>query len=707
MRKLTLFLLLMTGLMCCLHTTMAQTSIDQFTILESQGQMPSDFQKILKQDKEMTDYNVFLREMFMEGKILYGTKLNDYVNTVIDNLLKDDPVLRSKIHAYIVKSPEVNACATKNGLVLVNLGLLAQVSNESELAFVLAHEISHFVEKHGDVTSGKKDTIKDRNMLDYYVKYQNRSREQETAADRIALTRFFANSGYSYNAMMGVFDVLQYSDLPFDEVPFPKDMVETDFYQFPSNYYLANVASITNRDNMVDTLFTHPNIAKRRAAAQALTAGKSEDGRSAFVQPEELFNEVRELARFECLNCFLTNHEFDQAFYNAYVLQGSHPDNAFLEEVLVSAIYGFSKHKNYGETSDVLQPYSSVEGEMQQTSYFFSKLTKAESSLLAFRAAWKAHKNHPDNRYYDDVLKDALKDVLVNNKMKYQDFSDYPMGTNPDSIVVEQPEVEDKDTLKGKYAHIKKQKQTPKVIPTTKFKTQNYMLVDIHRDSAFAAMARTIVNEAEDEKILDFVTKKNPAVEFSNLLIAEPQYLINPKSERSNKLSKTLSGRLSKNITRTVRHLGLNPITYSDKDVCSFTTEQYNGYAKLQQWLNEYFQGDGLEMYYHISKDMSSTYELAGTSKICLMGVKRVPATFVTVNKFKNLFLAALCPYVLPMSVTTFALPRYNTGMYILVADYETGETAMSAGDRKYSEMSEAYVNSFMYDALYKFVKGK
>ena len=700
--------LLVVSLLCFIAIAMAQTSIDKFSTLESQGQMPADFKKILSDNKDMSDYNVFFREMVMDGRILYGTKLNDYVNTIVDNLLQNDLVLRSKVHVYILKSPTVNACATANGLVIVNLGLIAQVSNESELAYVLAHEIAHYAEKHVTrMNDYNKDVFKGRDVLSNYVKYYSRSREQEMEADRIALKRYFPHTNYSYAAVDGVFDVLQYADLPFDEVAFQKNLVEEDFYSFPTKYYLAGVAPISNRADMVDTLFSHPNIEKRRVAAQAIVDNLSDEGRSFFVQSEELFNEVRELARFECLNCFLTNHEFDQAFYNAYVLQGSHPDNAFLEEVLVSAIYGFSKHKNYGETSDVLQPYSSVEGEMQQTSYFFSKLTKAESSLLAFRAAWKAHKNHPGNRYYDDVLKDALKDVLVNNKMKYQDFSDYPMGTNPDSIVVEQPEVEDKDTLKGKYAHIKKQKQTPKVIPTTKFKTQNYMLVDIHRDSAFAAMARTIVNEAEDEKILDFVTKKNPAVEFSNLLIAEPQYLINPKSERSNKLSKTLSGRLSKNITRTVRHLGLNPITYSDKDVCSFTTEQYNGYAKLQQWLNEYFQGDGLEMYYHISKDMSSTYELAGTSKICLMGVKRVPATFVTVNKFKNLFLAALCPYVLPMSVTTFALPRYNTGMYILVADYETGETAMSAGDRKYSEMSEAYVNSFMYDALYKFVKGK
>lgn len=706
MRKLTLFLLLMTGLMCCLHTTMAQTSIDQFTILESQGQMPSDFQKILKQDKEMTDYNVFLREMFMEGKILYGMKLNDYVNTVIDNLLKDDPLLRSKIHAYIVKSPEVNACATKNGLVLVNLGLLAQVSNESELAFVLAHEISHFVEKHGDVTSGKKDTIKDRNMLDYYVKYQNRSREQETAADRIALTRFFANSGYSYNAMMGVFDVLQYSDLPFDEVPFPKDMVETDFYQFPSNYYLANVASITNRDNMVDTLFTHPNIAKRRAAAQALTAGKSEDGRSAFVQPEELFNEVRELARFECLNCYLTDHEFDKAFYNAYVLQQEHPDNAFLEEVIVSSLYGFSKHKNHGNYSDAIEPYKNVEGEMQQTSYFFSKLGKYESSLLALRAAWNAKHKYPDNRYYSDVLEDVMNDVFVKNKMKYQDFSDYPMGTNPDSIVVEETE-NNTDTIKGKYGKIKSQKQYAKVVPTAKFKTANFMLVDIHRNPEFVSQMEAVINAAEDKQILDVVAKKQDNTSVS-LVIAEPQCEISShKGDRETEKSRKYAEKLSKTVTKCAHRLGASTVGYSDKDVCNFTTEQYNGYAKLQQWMREYVQSGGIEMCCNMSKDMSSAYDLTGTTKVCATAVKRSSASFIGSDKITDMCLGVLCPYAFPMSVAIFALPRYRTEMYILIIDFETGKTDLAKYDRQISQMSAAYVNDFMYRELYKFVKGK
>lgn len=682
----------------------AQTSIDQFSTLESQGQMPPDFQKILKTDKSMTDYTIYLRELIMEGKILYGTMLNDYVNSVIDNLLKDDFALRSKIHAYIVRSPEVNAYATKNGLVLVNLGLLAQVSNESELAFVLAHEISHYAEKHINQPSAKKDPLKSRDQLEYFIKYQNRSREQETAADNIALTRFFANSGYSYTAMMGVFDVLQYSDLPFDEVSFPKNLVETDFYHFPSDYFLANVAPITNRDDRVDTLLTHPNIAKRRAAAKAFTTGKSDDGRSAFVQSEELFNQVRELARFECVNCFLTEHQYDQALYNTYVLRRAHPNNDFLEQAMVAALYGFSKHRNYGQTNGAILSYKKVEGEMQQTSYFLSKLSRAESSLLALRAAWKAKENHPDDLYYSNIIKDLLKDICLKNKLKFNDFSDFPMGTDPNSIELESSP--SSDSVINKYSRIKQQSQNNKIVPTANFKTANYMLVDFHQNQDFIEMMNSVIAETEDEQILDMITKRT-AAEGTSIIIENPQYAVYGQNGVKAKAGDRCAKRLTKDLSSCMRRLHLSPVSYQVKDVCSFTTDQYNDYVMLQQLMHGYEQSHGIVMIYPKVSDLDAVYDLAGTTKVCIMAVKRTPGQFVSIDKTNALALTAICPYILPATLLNFALPRYSTDMYFQIIDSYTGETLVSGHDSQVSAMSEAYVNSFMYNQLYKFVKGK
>ena len=697
------------GVVLLLVTSVAygQYDMSRYKPLQSKGPMPSDFSKIASTDKNLTDYTIRLKRLVMNGDILYGTKLNDYVNTIVDNLLKDDPVLRSKLHIYIVKSAEVNAYATSNGLVLVNMGLLAQVSNESELAFVLGHEIAHYAEKHVDAFNTYRDSIKKQEGMDYYLKYHNRSRAHELEADRISIERYMKKSPYSYTVMDGIFDVLQYSDLPFDEVPFPKSMVEADFYQFSDKYFLVNITPISNRANMVDTLFTHPNIERRRAAAQQLVKGIPEAGRSVFVQSEALFNEVREIARFECVGIYLNDHQYDRAFYNTYVLQRSHPNNPYLQQALVNAFYGISKHKNYGQVSDVLESYKEIEGEMQQTSYFFSKLSKQEASLLAFREAWKAWRQYPDNLYYQEVMEDVMKDIVVKNKLKYTDFSDYPMGTDPSTIAVEDNTPQ--DSTINKYARIRQQNKPNKVVPTEKFKTVNYMLVDIHSDSAFVEMMNKVVRQAEDDAVLDLVAQKKQPAEVKSIVITQPQYFV--KTTKRNSVTRTLSLKKSDQLKiileKSAKKLNLGAKAFVMSDVLALSTEDYNKYVKLQQWMNDYFQSDNIEMVHSLSSDMNDVYDLTGTSTFCIAAVQRSKGKFMNFQKIQDILLSGICPYYLIPSLLEFGLPQYSTEMYLMIVDMEKGKSLVSAHDSQESAMSDAYVNAFMYKQLYKFVKGK
>lgn len=48
----------------------------------------------------------------------------------------------------VLDSPNVNAFAAPSGYVLITRGLLVRLNNESELAGVLAHEITHVVKRH-------------------------------------------------------------------------------------------------------------------------------------------------------------------------------------------------------------------------------------------------------------------------------------------------------------------------------------------------------------------------------------------------------------------------------------------------------------------------------------------------------------------------------------------------------------------------------
>lgn len=112
-------------------------------------------------------------------------------------------------------------------------------------------------------------------------------------------------------------------------------------------------------------------------------------------------------------------------------------------------------------------------------------------------------------------------------------------------------------------------------------------------------------------------------------------------------------------------------------------------------------------MMYNGSKDLSSVYDLTGTTKVCQVVVNQSFGKFISINKTNGLTYSVLCPYVVPAALLALSLPRYSEEMYIVVADLETGKTHIASHDSKISAMRDAYINSFVYDKLYKFVKGK
>ncbi len=704
-------------LLCCLFTIglFAQPSIDNFTRLESSGDIPIDFKQFVKSKiNDASDF--YIKEQFGSGNILYGSKLNDYVNIVADNLLKEYPDLKEKLRFYIVRSTDVNAYCTEKGIMFINIGLIAQLSNESELAYIMAHEIAHFAEHHILDLNDYKDKNKSNDYKEFYLKYHNRSRENELEADRLALERYYKSSPYSYSVLDGVFDVLQYDYLPFDEIVFPRNFIETDFYKFPDNYFLTNINPIRSREDYIDTMSTHPNIMKRRENVKQIVSGLNNDGRNTFVQSESLFFEIRELARFESINIFLTRHEYDDAIYNTHVLMQSHPNSEFLNVAMGAALYGISKHKTYGGISEIIENYKSIEGEKQQVNYFLSKLNKNEFNLLALRYLWNIHKNYPNNVYITSILTDISRDLVGRNKLDYTDFSDYPMGTNAEDII-DEVETPDTTTQKptSKYEKIKQQNksQSSLIKPNAKFKTFNYMLVDLKKDPEFVKLLNDALNYSEDKKVNEIIADKDKVVKVDKILIAKPIYI-----KYSNKsCTKTISGinknyqqertNLEKTIQYSVDKIGIDNIFYSDKMLTELNTDQYNQFCRVEAFKTDFVKSEFNKMILYQAPDFSNVIGEMGLNSINIISIYTRPDGFNMGKLFPFLFMSPLSIASAPFLLLNVIMPTYYTNVSFIVFNPETGETTMNNTYSVSSESRQSYINSFIYNKYYQIKKGK
>jgi len=158
-----------------------------------------------------------------------------YLNRIGNRLSSQSEEGRQEFEFFALKDPTLNAFAMPGGFVGVHTGLILAAANESELASVLAHEISHVTQHHlarlisksgqGQVSSilamavailaarSSPDLAVGALMAGQGAAIQNQlnySRDFEREADRIGL-RLLEKSNFDIRAMSSFFERLQKS----------------------------------------------------------------------------------------------------------------------------------------------------------------------------------------------------------------------------------------------------------------------------------------------------------------------------------------------------------------------------------------------------------------------------------------------------------------------------------------------------------------
>ena len=89
-----------------------------------------------------------VRQIRAAGAYLEDPEVNDYLNELGHRLVAAIPEGRQEFQFFAVGDPTINAFALPGGYIGVNTGLILLTQTESELAAVLAHEITHVTQRH-------------------------------------------------------------------------------------------------------------------------------------------------------------------------------------------------------------------------------------------------------------------------------------------------------------------------------------------------------------------------------------------------------------------------------------------------------------------------------------------------------------------------------------------------------------------------------
>lgn len=99
-------------------------------------------------DQEIQMGDFYVRQMRGGAPLINDPLLNAYINQLGGSLVAHANSVRTPFHFFLIHSDELNAFAFFGGNVVLHSALFRYTDNESQLASVLAHEISHVTQRH-------------------------------------------------------------------------------------------------------------------------------------------------------------------------------------------------------------------------------------------------------------------------------------------------------------------------------------------------------------------------------------------------------------------------------------------------------------------------------------------------------------------------------------------------------------------------------
>jgi hypothetical protein len=341
---------------------------------------------------EQIDYRIdLLLSLMTSGEILFDSPLQKYVEAVFYKLLKANPVIDQNYQVIVSRSSVPNAFNVGGGFIIINTGLIERLQSEEELAFILAHELSHQVMDHvnqniaenviAETDKVRKEQIKKILQSRYRVYSQLENlilpgltnemsfrRSLELQADSLGLV-YYLNSAYSNLGPLHTMLLLDRIDIDEDTTLIDyRSFFKSDSILFNPRWLKYGTASslsgvIAPIDTLSDVLRTHPDALYRFDVLKNILQMPGIDT-TAGPPPNPEFDQIRLLARIETIHGLFLGGSYSRAIHAALKTSALHPEleyPKFITSIMLSrlnklriekkaGLYLDTTNKNYSET---------------------------------------------------------------------------------------------------------------------------------------------------------------------------------------------------------------------------------------------------------------------------------------------------------------------------------------------------------------------
>lgn len=691
----------------------------QNAILTIQQSTSNQDKKRQKQFHLETNFGV--DELLKSGKVLFNNPITHYVTNVAKELLKENKALQEKLRFYIIRSSAVNAFSTDQGIIFITMGMLAKLKNEAELAFILAHEITHYTHKHVQQSFFRNDDIdklkKNQNKLLKNTGFDDAdfvksmySKDLEMEADKEGLDLIY-QSNYDVESALSVLTTLKYSYLPFGDYKFQKEFLESDYLTF-SNAYLNEKIDIVKGKNLSsdDKYSSHPNIGKRKRALRETIEKRAKKSRKKNVVSETDFLNIRSIARFELPFYKLQYGDYKAAIYDAYLLSKEYPNSFYIKKITAQSLYILSKQANLKDEldKDEKKETKGLEGEILSLYAYLKQLSVKDLNVLASTYIWDLYLEQPKDKELEKMAEDILVELVFNHEFALTDFekqtNDIIAGST-DTIVEKVNKYEKilNDAIDG----------------NTRFKYafSNYLGTEVFQKN-FAIASEKAKERQEDVAYYESAKgkarykkwkkkkrKKGVKLGVEKVLMVDPIFMrldIREGKEqqfylKSETKQKAFLNQITSNAKLAkveVKILDSGELKTSDKEI-------FNDIVTLKEWIGE--QGNFDYLYLTPGSQQTKVDAIAekyDANYVVLSGMLSARTSKKKIGVFAYDFFSLIMWPFAPYALYNTFKPNYECFIFFVVYDIKTGQKEIVKADWFGAKDNKGIINMHLYDAF-------
>jgi beta-barrel assembly-enhancing protease len=699
-----------------------------------------------EEEQFMQEMLYYSQQRMFSGFMLFNDSLSNYVQSVGAEILKDDTATLNKLHFYVFKSATPNAYTSASGTIMMTIGLLAQLENEAQLAFVLCHEITHYRREHMLKGYLNREELRKKEKTPWYLvqtSYYSYNQEQELEADRLGL-ELFMKSKYNKREALRTLDVLEYADLPFDDIPYDTLFFNKGYTQIPSGYYMKKVDPIYSDDNYDDRNSTHPNVRKRRTALMAIMDTiKNLDGAS-FVVSKDGFLNGRESARYELCRLYLEERDYCDAIYASYMMLQKHPNDIYFHLIIGRSLYNLAAYSQnsargyrgydfmsygmygggYGGKYNMLKragyyrvPDSKNHpGQQQQIYHLFGEMEADELTALAMTYNWELHKKMPGDSLQNQLCDNLFKMLVNKQNLHISYFSKITPDQAKEQLRQDslRRAKETGETGDSKFSRLDKFK-----LNSEKERYIKFAFVDMMHDSEFVGKLKyysdnreSMVAEVDPLLLEEHSKKEQKAIDaeeekfgygVDKILIISPEYAEYDQKKRREETeqnyvnSETGQTGMVQTIKTTATQEGVQTVVLNPTTMGPNSGDSLADYAMLNEWFYEKMM-HGSHSY---AQTVSNQAEI--DSIIAKYGTRYIMFTSVEISHYKKIQRPVLfgisCLFVVP-AVRAF-IPRQYYTYDTAILDLKTGEVVKVDRKTEKKGKAETKTNEY-YQKLFK-----